>query len=297
MFSSLLRHWFPLPDGYVEAGASLDVLSRQYRKCEILFLSALLGFSASPDVSLWWAGTNRKFHRWRVSRRRFSTAHGVNALVCARRSAWSTDCYCAPKSVLSLSFEGTIFGIPSLHESSPRIRPQSGVAAVVSRFLVRNIVGRVAVAALAPVLTQEEIVLYPFCSVSSIHHSYRDVVNLRTAPKCKAPNGDIVENSDMDHVVEFSDGSAWSTRWIWGELSDNEKRRLIAFLSAKSGKQVRQLPVLEDHCSRWAVGCLHAGSPQRPPPTVAALCLAKTGHVSSSTNNTLRRAFSRRWAL
>ena len=86
--------------------------------------------------------------------------------------------------------------------------------------------------------------IYPFFSLSSITYSYKDIVDIRTAPKCKAPSGKIVDNGDKDHVIQFSDGYKWSTFWIWAGTDDEEKGRLIEFVSAKSGKPVRQLPIL-----------------------------------------------------
>lgn len=90
------------------------------------------------------------------------------------------------------------------------------------------------------------MVIYPFFGISSIRHSYNDIVDIRTAPQCRAPSGKVVSNYDKDHVIEFSNGYKWSTHWIWGTTDDKEKRRLIEFVSDKSGKQVRQLPILED---------------------------------------------------
>jgi hypothetical protein len=95
------------------------------------------------------------------------------------------------------------------------------------------------------VFTKNEVVIYPFFGISPVRHTYKEIVDIRTAPQCRAPSGNVVVNGDKDHIIEFSDGYKWSTYIIWGETDDNEKQRLIDFVSAKSGKPVRQLPILE----------------------------------------------------
>jgi hypothetical protein len=96
------------------------------------------------------------------------------------------------------------------------------------------------------IFTADRIVIYPFFSLSSVTYSYTDIVSINTAPLRRAPSGKIVKNGDEDYVIGFCDGYKWSTHWVWAGTDDSEKIRLLKYVSAKSGKPIRQLQILED---------------------------------------------------
>jgi len=96
------------------------------------------------------------------------------------------------------------------------------------------------------ILTNDEIIQYPFFSFSSVSHKYSDITDIRTAPQRRAPNGSLRDNDDYE--TEFSDGRVWSTHPNPANLTKAEKQQMMEFVSKKCGRPVRQVPVLE---SSW----------------------------------------------
>ena len=96
------------------------------------------------------------------------------------------------------------------------------------------------------VLANDEIIQYPFFSLSSVSHKYSDITDIRTAPQRRAPNGNLRDNDDFETV--FSDGRVWSTHPNPAAFTTLEKRQMMEFVSKKGGRPIRQVPVLE---SSW----------------------------------------------
>jgi hypothetical protein len=243
----VLRRLFQLPAGYAEAGKSLEELDREYRKWKWILLT--LFFLLFPLLAgAWW---------WILNQVGILIAgRFADAVFQLRMTKFAWILPSLPLGMLTSALPLNLFArwrLKGLYSEYVRYecldKGYDCKAAAVPTYLFFSAILLLFLLSLfhwRAVFTKDEIVIYPFWSLSSVRHSYQDIAEIRTAPQCKAPSGKIVNNVDQDHVLQFSDGYRWSTYWIWGETDDNEKRRLIDFISTKSSKPVRQLAILED---------------------------------------------------
>lgn len=242
---ALFRRLFPLPDGYAESGKPYEELLPVYRNWELLSLPLMLVL-VPPLTCIWWlllyqlslfiAGFYRDavFHLyppgivWLLPAMLLGILSTGPFLVAIRR-----------RRLKDRYREYVRYGNLKHRFDQDRAMPPFFVAAVLLVLL-----GVAALMHWRVVFTQREIITCPFFGLSNVRHSYDDIVEIRTAPVSRAPSGKVVPNEAGDHVVDFSDGSVWSTYPIWSHLRKAEKHELIDFIVAKSGKQVRQVPIL-----------------------------------------------------
>lgn len=243
-FFSILRRLCPLPQGYAESGKSLKELTPVYRRWELLSLPLLFGL-LPPLVAAWWwilywigiwnaqRFSDSVYHLWPIG-----ITWGVPAFLLA---------------TITASLPMTLFYRWCLQERYPEFErylnlrhgynhnsasvPVLAVLGVIALLLI------VLVLHYRVVLTNDEIVQYPFFSFSSVRHEYSDIADIRTALQRRAPNGRLRDNDDYE--TEFSDGRVWSTYPNPASLTKAEKQQMMEFVSKKSGKPVRQVPVLE----------------------------------------------------
>ena len=107
-----------------------------------------------------------------------------------------------------------------------------GVLSTVAIFLGLNFYVQV---------TREEVIVHPLFSVSEERHGIREIQSIRTAPKFIAPNGNVVAR--REYIVAFDGGHVLKTSWLPADLNDDEKRRLITDLSAKSGVPIQEVEI------------------------------------------------------
>ncbi len=241
---SILRRLFPLPPGYVESGKPLDELAPLYRRWEICGLPLLL-CCGPPLVAVWWW----LFYWIGVwNAQRFSSAvynlwpSGITWGVPAGLSG-----------ILSASIPITLFYRWRLRERYADFERylnlrhgyhhKSAGLPLYAFFGAIVLIAAVFILHYRVVLTNDEIVQYPFFSLSSVSHKYGGIADIRTAPKRRAPNGNLRDNDDYE--TEFTDGSIWSTHPNPADLTTVDKRQMMEFVSKKSSKPIRHVPVLE----------------------------------------------------
>lgn len=243
-FFSILRRLFPLPPGYVESGKSLEELKPVYRRWELYSLPLLFGFVPPLTAAWWWLlywigiwnsqrFSGAVYHLWPMG-----LTWGVPAILLA---------------ILTTSVPMPRFYRWRLRERYPEFerylnlrcgyRQDSAAVPVYAFFMTIVMVSVVLILHSRVILTNDEIIQYPFFSLSSVSHKYGDIVDIRTAPQRRAPNGRLRDNDD--YQTEFADGSVWSTYLNPADLTTAEKRQMMEFVSKQSGKPIRLVPVLE----------------------------------------------------
>jgi hypothetical protein len=91
-------------------------------------------------------------------------------------------------------------------------------------------------------VTGDGIVVNRFWSVGEQRYPFSSVKAVKSASHFRALNGKAVERPHF--VVDFSDGTKWTTRDWLRETEPEQDARLAAFISARSGKTVQ--PVVLD---------------------------------------------------
>lgn len=241
---AILRRLFPLPPGYVESGKSLEELTPVYRRWEIYSIPLLLVFGP-PLVAAWWwilysigiwnaqRFSGAVYHLWPS----FAMTWGVPAILLG---------------IITSTVPISLFYRWRLRERCLEFERYSnlrcgynGDAATIPVFAFFGAIVLVIVVLLLHyrvILTNDAIVQYPFFSLSSVRHNYRDIADIRTAPKVRTPIGDIKDNDNYE--TEFTDGSIWSTYPNPTNLTAAEKRQMMEFVAKQSGIPIRQVPVL-----------------------------------------------------
>lgn len=90
---------------------------------------------------------------------------------------------------------------------------------------------------------ENDIVFPTWFGFSRDRKSYSSIDDICTAPKLRAPAGNIVER--REYVIRFDDGNTLSTKNFFKEENAPRVKQAIEFTSMKSGKPIRELPILE----------------------------------------------------
>ncbi len=88
------------------------------------------------------------------------------------------------------------------------------------------------------VFTNDEILHNSVLSYSKVRYPYDQVTEIRSFTD--------KEDQDWLFVIWFADGEYWSSNNVFDELSDSEKRKLAAFVSKKSGKDIREVEDIKE---------------------------------------------------
>lgn len=248
MWWQRIPRWLcPLPEGYAESGKSLQELLPTYRKWDYVALA--LWLVLLPVATVAWAFVLDQVSALVASR-------FPKAIFQMRCSGWMWIAAGLLPGALSAGVLASRLVRWFLKSRYAEYDRYSNLATNVNGgrtsawlFSVASAAGLLLTLSLLhwrAVFTKDDLTIYPFLSLSSTTYRYQDVVDIRTSRHVKAPNGRVLVNSERIHVIEFADGRRWSTYLIWEESEDAAKDRLLKFLCDKSGKQVRQVPVLED---------------------------------------------------
>ncbi len=242
-FFFILRRLFPLPPEYAESGKSLEELKPVYRRWEIYSLPLLFGCLPPLVVAWWWIlywigisnaqrFSGAVYHLWPIG-----ITWGVPAFLLA---------------TITTVVPMTLFYQWRLRERYPEFKrylnlrhryDQDSAAVPVYAFFIAIVLGVVILLLdYRVILTNDEIIQYPFFSLSSVRHEYGDITDIRTAPKRRAPNGNLRDNDD--YQTEFADGSVWSTYPNPAGITAVEKQQMMEFVSKQSGIPIRHVPVL-----------------------------------------------------
>ena len=89
-------------------------------------------------------------------------------------------------------------------------------------------------------LTDDTLVVNGFIS-REVRYPLADIQNIRTSPRFTAPNGDLV--SRREYVVTFTDGRNWTTSFLPSDPDQEAKSKLVATLSARSGKPIEEVEI------------------------------------------------------
>jgi hypothetical protein len=241
---NLLRRLSPLPDDYATAGPSVDELRPLYRKWRIwgvvLFFAGI-----APSSAAWW-----------------TLFSGI--------AAWHADRF--PPSVFHLRASGPMLALPCLFLGF-------ATAWALLTFVYRRLLGERYAAyvrydnlssgfdgqrALRPILLgtfglsfffvaaslswhvvfrDDRVAFHSWCGLGDTSKRYSEVKDIRSAPQLRAPNGNLVDR--REYVVEFDDGSTWSTNFEPGDLDPQTKKQRVDFVAERAKKPVRELKVLE----------------------------------------------------
>ncbi len=244
VFFSILRRVFLLPPGYVESGKPLEELEPVYRRWELLSLPLMLVLIPPLTATWWWIlylvgiwnaqrHVGAVYHLWPVG-----VTWGTPAFLLAVISEWlpMTLIYRRCLRERYVEFERYL-------HLRHRYNQAPGNGFVFASVTAIVLVTVVLILHYRTLLTKDEIIHYPFFSLSSVRHKYTDITEIRTAPQRRAPNGKLRGNDDYE--VDFADGSMWSTYPNPAALATAEKRQMMEFVSKQSGKPIRRVPVLE----------------------------------------------------
>jgi hypothetical protein len=92
-------------------------------------------------------------------------------------------------------------------------------------------------------VTESEVAVNAFWSLGERRHPFSAVVAVKSASHFRAPSGGVVAR--QHYIVEFSDGTRWSTRDHLREVDPAEDAKLAAYFAARSGKEVQEVGLAE----------------------------------------------------
>jgi hypothetical protein len=228
----------------VESGQSLEELTPVYRRWEIYSLPLLFAFIPPLAATWWWIlywiGT------WNAQRFSDAVYH-----LWPTGITWAVPAFLL--AALTASVPIKLFYRWHLRERYSKFErylnlrhgynQESATVPIYAFFGTSVLAFIVLVLHWRVMLTNDEIVQYPFFSLSSVSHKYREITDIKTAPKRRAPNGNLRDNDD--YQTAFADGLVWLTYPNPADLTAAEKRQMMEFVSKQSGKPIRHVPVLE----------------------------------------------------
>jgi hypothetical protein len=91
--------------------------------------------------------------------------------------------------------------------------------------------------------TETTVEIRPFLALHDSRYRYSDIVAIHTAPAFVAPGHNLVQR--REYSFHFADGSRWTTDDGLSGATQAEETVLAAFVSARSGRPVESLPVLD----------------------------------------------------
>jgi len=243
-FFSILRRLFSLPPEYAESGKSLEELEPVYRRWEIYSLPLMLAVVPPLIAACWWI--LYRIGIWNAGRFDGAVYH-----------LWPFGLiWGVPAGILGLFTSAVpidLFYRWRLKDRYPEFEryanlrhgydQQRAALPIMGFFLSLVLIAVVLILHNRVIFTKDEVIQYPFFSLSSVSHKYGEIVDIRTAPKRRTPLGKLRDNNE--YQTEFADGSVWYTLWEPAALAPAEKREIMEFLSKKSGKPIRRVPVLE----------------------------------------------------
>ena len=243
-FFAILRKLFGLPPGYVAAGKSLGQLTPVYRRWELY--SLFIWFCCMPLLAAAWWWLFYWIGNWNAQR--FA---GAVYQLCPMGMTWGVSAIMA--GILTTSLPLTLFYRFGLRERYAEFQRylnlrhgcnERSIGLPICVFFGAIILASVVlILHWRVVLTNTEIVQYPFFTLLSVSHKYSDITDIRTAPRRQAPSGNLRDNDDYE--TEFSDGSVWATYPNPADLTADEKQRMMEFVSKRSGKPIRHVALLE----------------------------------------------------
>jgi hypothetical protein len=86
---------------------------------------------------------------------------------------------------------------------------------------------------------RDAVTINGFFGLGPVTHGYADVRAVRLVARFQAPNGNIVERPHL--VLEFRDGSRWSTRNNGRPKNRAEDQAIAALVAARSGVPIEQV--------------------------------------------------------
>jgi len=91
--------------------------------------------------------------------------------------------------------------------------------------------------------TQDAVVHRSFWALRDSRHGYTEVASLYDVAQARAPNGHIIDDPHV--VIEFEDGTRWSSWMTWRDPSPQEDRQILQWVSQRSGKPIRRVRLLD----------------------------------------------------
>lgn len=240
----LLQKLAPLPEGYATAGPSLEDLRPRFRKWRIW--GVLIFFvGIVPSGFAWWYVFReigvRNAARFQPAVFHLHAADEVLAVPClflgfATSGALLMVAY---RHLLGENYADYVRydNLSTGYDSRPVARPMLlGVFGLSILFLGAAISWHV-------VFQQDQVMFRSWYGLAETTKLYSEVKDIRTAAQLRAPNGNLVDR--REYIVEFDDGSTWSTNFEPSALDPQAKRQLAAFVADQAKKPVRELAVLE----------------------------------------------------
>ncbi len=242
--NKLLRWLYPLPAGYAESGPTLDELRPKYRKWYGLQL--LIIFAGWPLFgAVWWwllqelsLGNARRFEPAVFHLYDAKVAIVIPAIFLGLVASTVAAEYVIRALLKERHAEYVRFA--NLVQQSDTQKPAKPVILVV---LAISLIVLLAFLNWRAVFTQDEIFFQSRFGLSNVRQQYSDIIDLRSAPQVRAPNGKLVDR--REYIVEFNDGTIWSTNQHPGKLDDLRMQKLFQFISARANMPIRELKILE----------------------------------------------------
>ena len=92
-------------------------------------------------------------------------------------------------------------------------------------------------------VTEQGMTLNPFWSLEERQYPFTEVKAVKSAARFRAPGGRTVDRPHF--IVEFSDGTTWTTRDWLREAEPERDGKLAAFIASRSGKNMQAVEMDE----------------------------------------------------
>lgn len=240
----LLRLIAPLPEGYAEAGPSLEELRPAYGKWRawglVLFLVSVVPLSVP-----WWWLFDRIDH-WNTSHLGPAVYHlhemrmalalpgmFLGILSAGLLQMWAFRRLLGARYAEYQRFEDLSAGFDSRRIGRP----------ILLGTLLLSVLMVVLALSWHVLLFQDRMEFYSWGGLGNTAKPYSSIREIRSAPQLRAPSGKLVDRREYE--VEFEDGSTWSTNFAPATLKPPRKTELANFIAAQSKLKIRELDVLE----------------------------------------------------
>lgn len=244
MAIQLLRRWFPLPADYEAAGPSREELRPICGRWRIVGL-ILFFVGLAVWAPFWWLVLDTAsrwispqfgpgiYHLYASGAVFFFPAIPLGIAASGLSVDWIGRRLFKDRYPDFVRYDNLMAGFDGKRAAKPIIMGVGLLSLVM-----------VALALSWHVVFRKDVMMFHFwCGLGTSQKLYADVKEIRTAPQLRAPSGKLVNR--REYVVEFADGTTWSTNFQPAELPPQKKKNLLEFVSKKSGKPIRELQILE----------------------------------------------------
>jgi len=240
----LLRRLSPLPEGYETDGPSLDELRPRYSKWHLSNIALMFAGIAWASVTWWYLFS--QIAAWNDARYEPAVFHLHDTGLMLAAPAFLLGIVTAGlllafvyRGLLGehypdyVRFENLLYGFDGKRIRRPMLVGTFGLSVLLFAAALSWHVA----------FQNDRVNFHSWCGMGDASKLYSQIKEIRSAPQLKAPSGRLVDR--REYIVEFDDGSTWSTNFEPARLDPQTKQQLVTFVAGRAKKRVRELQVLE----------------------------------------------------